>query len=82
MGSLLTAAVLSAGLSMSSGSAVGINAKVIKVGGDCSAAAAQVAAQTGGKVLSAQPSNGQCVITVLVPGDGGPPKKMTMRVPM
>ncbi len=82
MGSLLTAALLSAGLSMSSGSAVGINAKVIKVGGDCSAAKAKAEAQTGGQVLSVQPSNGQCVIVVLVPGNGGPPKKVTMRIPM
>lgn len=82
MGTLFAAALLSAGLGLSAGSATGIDAKVITVGGDCSGAAAQVAAQTGGQVLSAQPSNGQCVITVLVPGNGGPPKKMTVRVPM
>ncbi len=81
MASLFAAAVLSAGIGLSSGGA-GIDANVVTVAGDCSAAARQVAAQTGGRVLSAQPSNGQCVITVLVPGDGGPPKKMTMRVPM
>lgn len=80
MGSLFMAAVISAGLGMSSGPAA--TANVVKVGGDCSAAAQQVAAQTGGQVLSAQPSNGQCVVTVLVPVDGGPPKKMTVRVPM
>jgi hypothetical protein len=55
--------------------------------GDCSAAAAQVVAQTGGQLLSATPSNqgGQavCKVTVLVPGAGNErPKKVTVTVPM
>lgn len=56
---------------------------VVRVAGDCSAAAQQVVSETGGELLSAQPtSDGQCVITVLVPGNGGRPKKVTVRVPM
>ncbi|MCO6186679.1 hypothetical protein [Rhizobium sp. L1K21] len=82
MGTLFAAALLSAGVGLSAGSANGIDAKIMTVAGDCSGAAAQVAAQTGGQVLSAQPSGAECVITVLVPGEGGPPKKMTVRVPM
>lgn len=54
---------------------------------DCSAAAAQVVAQTGGQLLSATPADqgGQpvCKVTVLVPGAGGErPKKVTVTVPM
>lgn len=56
---------------------------VVRAAGDCSAAAQQVVSETGGELLSAQPtSDGQCVITVLVPGNGGRPKKVTVRVPM
>ena len=56
---------------------------VVRVAGDCSAAAQQVVSETGGELLSAQPtSDGQCVITVLVPGNGGRPKKVTVKVPM
>lgn len=55
--------------------------------GDCSAAAAQVVAQTGGQLLSASPGDqgGQavCHVTVLVPGAGNErPKKVTVTVPM
>ncbi|KQR78213.1 hypothetical protein ASG25_03365 [Rhizobium sp. Leaf384] len=56
---------------------------VAPVSGDCSAAASQVVAETGGDLLSVQlTSDGQCVVTVLIPGNGGRPKKVTMRVPM
>lgn len=50
---------------------------------DCSEAARQVVADTGGELLSAQPRNGVCVVTVLVPGKGNArPRKVTVRVPM
>lgn len=55
------------------------------VGGDCSAAAAQVVDETGGQLLSAQPAgDGQsCIITVLVQGDGSSrPRKVRVQVPM
>ncbi len=57
---------------------------VIRVSGDCGQAASQVVEQTGGELLSAQPtSDGSCVVTVLVPGKGNSrPKKLTVRVPM
>jgi hypothetical protein len=52
---------------------------------DCSGAAAQAAAQTGGQVLSvsSREEGGQtvCVVTVLVPGkDGGRPRKETVTI--
>jgi len=55
--------------------------------GDCSGAAEQVVAQTGGQLLSASAENqgGQnvCSITVLVPGQGNErPKKVTVNVPI
>lgn len=53
------------------------------MGGDCSSAAAQVVAQTGGELLSAKPDGNSCVVTVLVPGNGNArPRKVTVRVPM
>lgn len=56
---------------------------VVLAAGDCSAAARQVVAQTGGELLSAEPQNGACVVTVLVPGQGnGRPRKVTVRVPL
>lgn len=56
---------------------------VVEVAGDCSDAAAQVVAQTGGELLSAQPKGDTCVVTVLVPGKGNArPRKVTVRVPM
>lgn len=56
---------------------------IVEVGGDCSNAAAQVVAQTGGELLSAKPDGDSCVVTVLVPGNGNArPRKVTVRVPM
>ncbi|NVP54208.1 hypothetical protein [Mycoplana rhizolycopersici] len=53
------------------------------VASDCSDAARQVVADTGGELLSAQPRNGVCVVTVLVPGKGNArPRKVTVRVPI
>ena len=53
---------------------------------NCSSAAAQAAAETGGEVLSVSSSekDGQvvCVVTVLVPGkDGGRPRRTTVTLP-
>jgi hypothetical protein len=53
---------------------------------DCSGAAAQAAADSGGQVLSvsSRQQNGRtvCVVTVLVPGsDGGRPRKQTITLP-
>ncbi|WP_280952984.1 hypothetical protein [Mangrovicella endophytica] len=52
---------------------------------DCSSAAAEAAAQTGGQVLSvsSRTQNGRtvCVVTVLVPGaDGERPRKTTVTI--
>jgi hypothetical protein len=84
MSSPVIIAALAASLSGFSPPAISVPSDVVvRVAGDCSAAAAQVVADTGGELLSAQPtSDGQCVITVLVPGNGGRPKKVTVKVPM
>ncbi|MFK0275072.1 MULTISPECIES: hypothetical protein [unclassified Ensifer] len=84
MSSPVIIAALAAGLAGFSPPAISVPSDiVVRVAGDCSAAAAQVVADTGGELLSAQPtSDGQCVITVLVPGNGGRPKKVTVKVPM
>ncbi len=55
---------------------------VARASGDCSEAAAQVVAKTGGQLLSAQPSGDSCIITVLVQGNGQRPRKVTVKVPM
>lgn len=58
---------------------------MVLVAGDCGSAASRVVRETGGQLLSAQPSSdGQtCVVTVLVQGDGSQrPRKLTVRVPM
>jgi hypothetical protein len=54
--------------------------------GDCSGAAAQAAAESGGQVLSVSSSEqgGRtvCIVTVLIPGeDGGRPRKKTITIP-
>jgi hypothetical protein len=55
---------------------------VARANGDCSEAAAQVVAKTGGQLLSAQPTGDSCIITVLVQGNGQRPRKVTVKVPM
>lgn len=58
---------------------------VVLASGDCGSAATRVLEQTGGQLLSAQPStDGQtCIVTVLVQGNGSErPRKVTVRVPM
>lgn len=58
---------------------------LILAAADCGTAASLVVSETGGQLLSAQPSSdGQtCVVTVLVQGSGNErPRKVTVRVPM
>lgn len=58
---------------------------LVLVAGDCGSAASRVVRETGGQLLSAQPSSdGQtCIVTVLVQGNGSErPRKVTVRVPM
>lgn len=58
---------------------------VVLASGDCGSAATRVLEETGGQLLSAQPSSdGQtCIVTVLVQGNGRErPRKVTVRVPM
>lgn len=54
------------------------------VASDCGDAANKVVRDTGGQLLSAQPSNDgrTCIVTVLVQGSGERPRKVTVRVPM
>lgn len=64
----------------------GMPAPVRMAAADCSAAAAQAAADSGGQVLSVssrqQDGRTVCVVTVLVPGsDGGRPRKQTIVLP-
>lgn len=63
-----------------------IGQPVLMAAGDCSEAAAQAAADSGGQVLSVssrqQDGKTVCVVTVLVPGsDGGRPRKRTITLP-
>ena len=60
-------------------------APVLMAAADCSGAAAQAAADSGGQVLSvsSRQKDGKtvCVVTVLVPGsDGGRPRKQTITI--
>jgi hypothetical protein len=57
---------------------------LVLVAGDCGDAASKVVRDTGGQLLSAQPSNDgrTCIVTVLVQGSGERPRKVTVRVPM
>ncbi len=83
MSSPLIIATLAAGLAGFAPPAIDVPSMVVAVDGDCGQAAAQVVAETGGELLSAQPTgDGKCVVTVLIPGNGGRPKKVTVRVPM
>lgn len=57
---------------------------LILVASDCGSAASKVVRETGGELLSAQPSKdgATCIVTVLVQGTGERPRKVTVRVPM
>ncbi|NKQ84043.1 hypothetical protein [Rhizobium ruizarguesonis] len=78
----LSVAALAAGLVVSAPSPDATSTFVVRVGGDCSAAAAQVVEQTGGQLLSVQPVGDTCIITVLVQANGQRPRKVTVKVPM
>jgi len=78
----LSVAALAAGLVVSAPSPDDTRTFVVRVVGDCSAAAAQVVEQTGGQLLSVQPAGDTCIITVLVSGNGQRPRKVTVKVPM
>ncbi|WP_454848760.1 hypothetical protein [Rhizobium binxianense] len=78
----LSVAILTAGLAVSAPSPHDARPAAVRVAGDCSAAAAQVVEQTGGQLLSVQPSGDTCIITVLVQGNGQRPRKVTVKVPM
>ncbi|WP_416408414.1 hypothetical protein [Agrobacterium rosae] len=89
MASPLIIATLAAGLSgfpapQVDGKGVQVQGRVQQVASDCSSAVSRVVRETGGQLLSVYPSNdGQnCVVTVLVQGNGERPRKVTMRVPM
>lgn len=89
MASPLIIATLAAGLSgfpapQADVQGVPSAARVQQVASDCTSAVSRVVRETGGQLLSVYPSNdGQnCVVTVLVQGNGERPRKVTMRVPM
>ena len=83
MASPLLISALAASLMLPAPFDTGTARDVVQVAGDCSNAAAQVVADTGGELLSAEPSGDSCVVTVLVPGKGNArPRKVTVRVPM
>lgn len=59
---------------------------VLLAAADCSQAAAEAAAQTGGRVLSVRSRNQDgravCVVTVIIPAtDGSRPRRQTVVVP-
>ncbi|MEN9895785.1 MAG: hypothetical protein RIR97_1637 [Pseudomonadota bacterium] len=58
---------------------------VLAAGGGCGAAADAAIAQTGGELLSAEPSadGTSCIVTVLVQEkNNARPRKITLRIPM
>ena len=58
---------------------------VLYAAGGCGAAANAAVEQTGGELLSAEPSDDgtSCVVTVLVQEkNNGRPRKITLRIPM
>jgi hypothetical protein len=84
MTSHLIIAMLAAGLTSFAQPEASLRYPVVMSAGNCGAAAAKAVEQTGGQLLSAQPSSdGQsCIVTVLVQGNGERPRKVTMRIPM
>ena len=55
---------------------------LVTVAVDCDAAARRAAEATGGRVLAARPSGaGSCEVTLLVPNDGGRPRRVVLNVP-
>ena len=82
MASLLSIAAVITTMAGSAVLPVTTPALVARSNGDCSEAAAQVVAKTGGQLLSVQPLGDSCVITVLVQGNGERPRKVTVKAPM
>ena len=89
MASPIIIATLAAGLFGLPAPQVGVQdaplqGKVQQVASDCTRAVSRVVRETGGQLLSVYPSNDgeNCVVTVLVQGNGERPRKVTMRVPM
>jgi hypothetical protein len=89
MASPLIIATLAAGLTGFPAPQAGVDGpagggQVVQVASDCTSAVSRVVRETGGQLLSVYPSSdGQnCVVTVLVQGNGERPRKVTMRVPM
>ncbi|MCL6707570.1 hypothetical protein M8R20_11210 [Pseudomonas sp. R2.Fl] len=88
MASILTTAGLAALIALPAAPTVpqGQNAAprvLVQAQGDCRAAAQQVVRETGGQLLSARPSGGTCVVTVLIPAKGNErPRKVTVRINM
>ncbi|MCO5730896.1 hypothetical protein [Rhizobium sp. SSA_523] len=79
----MIAIVAAAIISLSSSQSLALDYLVL-VSGDCGDAASKVVKETGGYLLSAEPTNDgrSCIVTVLVQGSGERPRKVTMRVPM
>ncbi|KQZ63079.1 hypothetical protein ASD54_01455 [Rhizobium sp. Root149] len=84
MASLKVIAMVAAGLFSLSAAHAFARDYLILVAGDCGDAASKVVRETGGELLSAQPSKdgATCIVTVLVQGSGERPRKVTVRVPM
>jgi parvulin-like peptidyl-prolyl isomerase len=82
MASLLSIAAVITTMAGSAVLPVATPTLVARSNADCSEAAAQVVAKTGGQLLSVQPLGDSCVITVLVQGNGERPRKVTVKAPM
>ena len=55
---------------------------LLTVSVDCARAAARAARETGGRVLAARPTGAtSCEVTLLVPNDGGRPRRVVVTVP-
>jgi hypothetical protein len=88
LGIAMLATLFVTAISLSPGAAAAVEqaepAPIVQLAqANCSAAAQQVVAQTGGQLLSVSPGpNGTCSVTVLIPGQGNErPRKQTINVP-
>lgn len=55
---------------------------VVTVQADCYAVGQRVAAEMGGRLLNVTASGGNCVVTVMIPGENGqPPRRERVVVP-
>lgn len=83
----LSASLLAIGLLLSPShaqSADGMSSDdlLVPVNIDCRRAAERAAQETGGRVLSARPSgSAACEVTLLVPNEGGRPRRVVVTVP-